>query len=244
MFQPGWLSRLSSRAISCSDLGTCVALNVTESQDHISSGLLQVCKVTGVDPSDIQYVEAHGTGTVVGDSQELMAIDGLYGRGGRPHSPGAPAHWLSQVQHGPLRGLLRPGRYGPVLLSCSQSPALPRDALRCPDCISICPASEADHSSSKVLCCMLCLNLCFMRPDSRMATRHTACAENVGLFPGLPSLMHDLGRVVAGAELQSCMSFAHHAVTAPAGLQQHGIELHQRLRLSCIHRSHQGLPVL
>ena len=38
---------------------------------------VQVCKATGVDPSDIQYVEAHGTGTVVGDSQELSAIDGL-----------------------------------------------------------------------------------------------------------------------------------------------------------------------
>ncbi|CAL8464659.1 g4194 [Coccomyxa elongata] len=40
-----------------------------------------VCRATGVDPSDIQYVEAHGTGTVVGDSQELSAIDGLYGAG-------------------------------------------------------------------------------------------------------------------------------------------------------------------
>ena len=50
---------------------------------------LQVCKVTGVDPSDIQYVEAHGTGTVVGDSQELMAIDGLYGAGAG-HTPEEP----------------------------------------------------------------------------------------------------------------------------------------------------------
>ena len=40
-----------------------------------------MCQAIGVDPSDIQYVEAHGTGTVVGDSQELMAIDGLYGAG-------------------------------------------------------------------------------------------------------------------------------------------------------------------
>ena len=38
-----------------------------------------MCKACGVDPSDVAYVEAHGTGTVVGDSQELMAIDGLYG---------------------------------------------------------------------------------------------------------------------------------------------------------------------
>lgn len=44
-------------------------------------GHVQVCRATGVDPSDIQYVEAHGTGTVVGDSQELSAIDGLYGAG-------------------------------------------------------------------------------------------------------------------------------------------------------------------
>ena len=42
---------------------------------------LQVCQAIGLDPSYIQYVEAHGTGTVVGDSQELMAIDGLYGAG-------------------------------------------------------------------------------------------------------------------------------------------------------------------
>ena len=40
-----------------------------------------MCQAIGVDPSDIQYVEAHGTGTVVGDSQELSAIDGLYGAG-------------------------------------------------------------------------------------------------------------------------------------------------------------------
>ena len=42
-----------------------------------------------MDPSDIQYVEAHGTGTVVGDSQELMAIDGLYGAGAG-HTPEEP----------------------------------------------------------------------------------------------------------------------------------------------------------
>ena len=50
---------------------------------------VQVCKATGVDPSDIQYVEAHGTGTVVGDSQELSAIDGLYGAGAG-HTPEEP----------------------------------------------------------------------------------------------------------------------------------------------------------
>lgn len=49
----------------------------------------QVCRATGVEPSDIQYVEAHGTGTVVGDSQELMAIDGLYGAGAG-HTPEEP----------------------------------------------------------------------------------------------------------------------------------------------------------
>ncbi|KAK9904717.1 hypothetical protein WJX75_001194 [Coccomyxa subellipsoidea] len=48
-----------------------------------------VCKATGIDPSDIQYVEAHGTGTVVGDSQELSAIDGLYGAGAG-HTPEEP----------------------------------------------------------------------------------------------------------------------------------------------------------
>lgn len=42
-----------------------------------------------MEPSDIQYVEAHGTGTVVGDSQELSAIDGLYGAGAG-HTPEEP----------------------------------------------------------------------------------------------------------------------------------------------------------
>ena len=53
------------------------------------AGLLQVCRATGIEPSDIQYVEAHGTGTVVGDSQELMAIDELYGAGAG-HTPEEP----------------------------------------------------------------------------------------------------------------------------------------------------------
>ena len=50
---------------------------------------LQVCQAIGVDPSDIQFVEAHGTGTVVGDSQELSAINGLYGAGAG-HTPEDP----------------------------------------------------------------------------------------------------------------------------------------------------------
>lgn len=48
-----------------------------------------MCRATGIEPSDIQYVEAHGTGTVVGDSQELMAIDELYGAGAG-HTPDEP----------------------------------------------------------------------------------------------------------------------------------------------------------
>ena len=32
-------------------------------------------------PSQLSYIEAHGTGTVVGDGQELGAIDAWYGRG-------------------------------------------------------------------------------------------------------------------------------------------------------------------
>ena len=48
-----------------------------------------VCAAAGVDRSDVAYVEAHGTGTVVGDAQELAAIDALYGSGaGR--APTAP----------------------------------------------------------------------------------------------------------------------------------------------------------
>ena len=34
-----------------------------------------------INRSDITYVEAHGTGTVVGDAQELAAIDFMYGAG-------------------------------------------------------------------------------------------------------------------------------------------------------------------
>ena len=41
----------------------------------------QVCNANKISRSDITYVEAHGTGTVVGDAQELAAIDFMYGAG-------------------------------------------------------------------------------------------------------------------------------------------------------------------
>ena len=41
----------------------------------------QVCAAAGVERSEVVYVEAHGTGTVVGDAQELAAIDRMYGAG-------------------------------------------------------------------------------------------------------------------------------------------------------------------
>ena len=43
----------------------------------------QVCSASGIERRDISYVEAHGTGTVVGDAQELAAIDFVYGSGVR-----------------------------------------------------------------------------------------------------------------------------------------------------------------
>ena len=47
---------------------------------------MQVCQGVGLDPGQVGYVEAHGTGTVVGDGQELGAIDAWYGRGAGRHS--------------------------------------------------------------------------------------------------------------------------------------------------------------
>ena len=40
-----------------------------------------MCAAAGVERSEVVYVEAHGTGTVVGDAQELAAIDRMYGAG-------------------------------------------------------------------------------------------------------------------------------------------------------------------
>ena len=40
-----------------------------------------MCCASGIERRDISYVEAHGTGTVVGDAQELAAIDFVYGSG-------------------------------------------------------------------------------------------------------------------------------------------------------------------
>jgi fatty acid synthase len=39
---------------------------------------LQVCAQAGIEPSQVAYVEAHGTGTVVGDGQELGALEEFY----------------------------------------------------------------------------------------------------------------------------------------------------------------------
>ena len=40
-----------------------------------------MCAAAGVERAEVAYVEAHGTGTVVGDAQELAAIDDMYGAG-------------------------------------------------------------------------------------------------------------------------------------------------------------------
>lgn len=37
--------------------------------------LKEVYEDSGMDVNDLTYIEAHGTGTVVGDSQEVEAID-------------------------------------------------------------------------------------------------------------------------------------------------------------------------
>eukprot|EP00884_Botryococcus_braunii_P011836 jgi/Botrbrau1/20653/Bobra.113_1s0077.1 len=50
----------------------------------------QVCKESGIHPSEIVYVEAHGTGTVVGDAEELASIDAVYGSGDGQRTPGNP----------------------------------------------------------------------------------------------------------------------------------------------------------
>ena len=42
---------------------------------------VQVCTTNKINRGDIAYVEAHGSGTVVGDAQELAAIDFMYGAG-------------------------------------------------------------------------------------------------------------------------------------------------------------------
>ena len=49
----------------------------------------QVCAQAGILPSEIAYVEAHGTGTVVGDAQELAALEDYYAIEGQ-RSPDNP----------------------------------------------------------------------------------------------------------------------------------------------------------
>jgi fatty acid synthase len=69
-----------------------------------------VCAQAGILPSQVAYIEAHGTGTVVGDAQELGALEDFYAIGGE-HTPEDPLLIGSvKFQHGALRGLLWPGR--------------------------------------------------------------------------------------------------------------------------------------
>ena len=49
----------------------------------------QVCAQAGIKPSQVAYVEAHGTGTVVGDAQELGALEEFYAIKGE-HTPEEP----------------------------------------------------------------------------------------------------------------------------------------------------------
>ena len=39
----------------------------------------EVMASSGVEPAQVRYVETHGTGTIAGDSQELAALDALFG---------------------------------------------------------------------------------------------------------------------------------------------------------------------
>lgn len=48
-----------------------------------------MCAQAGILPSQVAYVEAHGTGTVVGDAQELGALEEFYAIGGK-HTPEDP----------------------------------------------------------------------------------------------------------------------------------------------------------
>eukprot|EP00884_Botryococcus_braunii_P022876 jgi/Botrbrau1/9272/Bobra.180_1s0029.1 len=59
----------------------------TDAQKHLAR---QVCKQSGIHPSQIDYVEAHGTGTVAGDAQELASIDAVYGSGDAGRTAEAP----------------------------------------------------------------------------------------------------------------------------------------------------------
>ena len=76
------------RSLAQQDTSGIPALQTRKSISHIRLHLLtyvvsyccQVCRAAGIDPRQVGYVEAHGTGTVVGDGQELGAIDAWYGK--------------------------------------------------------------------------------------------------------------------------------------------------------------------